>query len=236
MAARLWSVGLVLVLAGCGRAERRPTAASQAASASSTETLCTRLGPESVCWGKDGGVRCVGPSCIPEAPPPPALRPRVASPFSCDGGVCEQERPRQPDDGEWECGEGTGVTVCRGGLMAAGVSHGSPDGRWLCGDHRVEDAGAYPRVCVDFSPETPGAERDAGAGWSCRYAYVSNMPVRRCAQSQSTRVGDRCASGACPPGSACVSERCVPPKPDVGCFFDDECGAGRACTFGSCRP
>ncbi len=145
-----------------------------------------------------------------------------------------QRRPRHPDDGEWECSEGTGVTVCRGGLAAAGVSAGAAEPAWECGGHRLPsesaDAGAYPRVCVDFSPDYPSSE-----GWSCRYVYMNDLPERHCVRSPSTRAGDRCASGACPKGTLCVADRCVPPEPDVGCFFDRDCGSGKSCLFGTCR-
>lgn len=169
------------------------------------------------------------------APAAAAAPKRTAPPWDCgDAGAadtCVQRRPRQPDDGEWECSERSGVTVCRGGLAAAGVSAGAPERGWVCGAHRgVTDAGAYPRVCVDFAPDYPSAE-----GWSCRFAYVDDLPRRECQRSPSTRVGDPCASGACPPGTTCVGDRCLAPTPNPSCFFDAECTQGQHCLFGSCR-
>lgn len=200
-------------------------------------TACTRSEPT-----RAAPAACITMTGGPVTPDREKLTPsacvttaRRPGSFSCEGeGAarrCTDAHPRQPDDGEWECSETSGVTVCRGGLAPAGVSPGSPDPGWVCGDHVVRgDAGAYPRVCVDFAPDYPRAE-----GWTCRYAYVNDQGVRRCEPSPATRAGDPCAGGACPSGTTCASGRCLPDAPAPRCFFDTDCDAPRKCVFGSCR-
>lgn len=213
-------VALLLALVACRSTGDR--------SGSNGARPCVPMTGGSVCVD-DRGDLSTCTSCWPRAPSPAR--------FTCAGDGparrCKDTRPRQPDDGDWECSETTGVTVCRGGLAPAGVSRGAPDPGWVCGAHAVGggDAGAYPRVCVDFAPDYPAAE-----GWTCRYAYGSDTGgARTCEPSLATRVGDACAGSACPAGTRCASGRCLPPVPAPTCFFDQDCSPPAKCTFGTCR-
>jgi len=194
---------------------------------------CAYVHDTYVCWGLAlEGERCADGACL--ATKAGARPKRTATPFACSGERCTQTRPRQPDDGDWECSEGAGVTVCRGGLGAAGVSAGPPEEGWICGDRRVTDSGSYPRVCVDFAPDPPPGTTRA----SCHYVYSGGLGRRECTRAPEPQVGDACMVGApnaCPTGTTCIGSVCLPREPQVGCFFDQDC-QGAACVFGTCQP
>lgn len=237
---------LVAGVVGCSRSLSSSPGDRNAPPSSSASSLprCARVARNEVCWA--GGPASSEPFAIDHVAPASEPLARFVPPFACTGGSdggaerCLQRRPRHPSDEEWECSERTGVTVCRGGLAAAGVSAGKPEPGWLCGDHSFAvregdgasvDAGAFRRICVDFAPDYPSPQ-----GWSCRYVYVNDLPERECTRSPSTRAGDPCASGACPKGTQCVRDLCLPARPEVSCFFDTDCATSHECTFGTCRP
>jgi hypothetical protein len=147
-------------------------------------------------------------------------------PFSCTGDLCEQRHPRLPDDGEWECLDMAGASVCRGGDAPAGVAAGPADGRFTCGARGGE------RICVDLRGDFPGGE---ATGWRCRYEN-SPRPRRLCARDPAAHhLGDRCGpQQPCVDGASCQQGRCAAPSPRPSCWLDSDC-AGGACRFGSCR-
>ncbi len=117
------------------------------------------------------GWRCAGQGAVRRC----VDRTAGAPAFVCNGGLCRQAHPRQPDDGEWSCADSGGATVCRGGERAAGVAAAPADPAWLCGTLRA-GAATLPlgrRVCVDLSPDFPDGEM---SGWRCRTLYE---PLRR---------------------------------------------------------
>jgi len=158
-------------------------------------------------------------ACAREAPP---WTPR----FACTGDRCEQRHPRLPDDGEWECVDMAGASVCRGGEPAAGVVPGPPDGRWSCGARGAE------RICVDLAGDFPGGSAD---GWRCRYENAPR-PRRLCQRDAAAHhLGDRCTPREpCVDGAQCRDGRCQAPPPRPSCWLDSDC-PGSACRFGSCR-
>ena len=185
-------------------------------------------------------------------------RSRNAGSWDCEGRRCVQRRPRMPDDGEWECVDVGGIVYCRGGLAAAGVVAGAADRGWMCGsrprareeregreerearEEKPETRGtdaksARPveRVCVDFSPDLPPLP----GVFHCRFQYPGPGPERVCDdQTTGARPGDACASARdCPSGLGCTGGRCLPSRPDVGCWLDVDCGGSRArCRWGTC--
>jgi hypothetical protein len=152
-------------------------------------------------------------------------RPPWTPPFACTADACVQRHPRLPDDGEWECLDQAGASVCRGGDPPAGVVAGLADGRWICGARGGE------RICVDLLGDFPsgGAE-----GWRCRY-QSSPRPRRICQREPGAHhLGDRCdRRQPCVDGAACREGRCLAPPPRPSCWLDSDCASG-ACRFGSC--
>ena len=229
---------------------------------------CTDIGSIRACW--TGAAASVVPRVVPKVAPPSDMgwrcvgggvqrrcvaRALTSAAFACNGATCEQRHPRMPDDGEWQCTDSGGATVCAGGEPAAGVapaaaasetgelrgagssagglepSQGSmsKDPGWFCGQRR----GATPpeRVCVDFSPDFPDGSMD---GWRCRTLY--DGPLRRvCDRDAPGRtLAAPCDAGQpCVDGSRCVTGRCVPDKPAPSCVLQTDCASGR-CRFGSC--
>ena len=213
--------------------------------------LCADVAGVRACWGAPPGevAACEGGACVVTRPLPaypsasgwrcdgmrgertctPSVR--QAAPFECAGDQCLQRFPRQPDQGEWECAELDGVVRCAGGHAAAGVPPGPNDAGWLCGARRGGAAGE--RVCVDLAPDVPAS--GSASSWRCRFHRKGGI-TRTCARAAATvRLGDVCGpSGGCPAGAACIRGRCIPPRPEPACYLDDDCGAGKACRFGSC--
>ena len=182
--------------------------------------LCADVGEVRACWDCEGGKPClVGPALT---------NTRRAAPFVCQGGDCVQRHPRLPDDAEWECIDQDGAVVCRGGEAAAGVIPGPPEVGWFCGT-REQGLRGPEKVCVDFAPDRP-----EGAGpWKCRSDHKQGEK-RVCKQAapKGPQLGEACGNG-CPTGATCVSDRCVPAKPQPTCWFDNECNGG-VCRQGTC--
>ena len=171
------------------------------------------------------GWRCVGSgaarSCAPRAASVPA--------FVCSGDRCEQRHPRMPDDGEWQCADSAGATVCMGGERAAGVAAAPADPGWFCGVRRGADPGA--RLCVDLSPDFPDGR---ASGWRCRTLH-DGPPRRICERDPDAHtLAESCdPRHPCVDGSRCADGWCVPERPAPGCWLQSDCPGGR-CRFGSC--
>jgi hypothetical protein len=126
--------------------------------------------------------------------------------------------------------DAAGAALCRAISGPAGVSPVSSDDRapWHCGPRGGHEA---ELVCVDLSPDVPDGDALA---WRCEYDLRRGIR-RTCAREEGPRLGAACdGDGACPEGALCVARRCVPPSLSPSCWLDADCGAGRACRFGSC--
>jgi hypothetical protein len=171
--------------------------------------------------GAPPGARCdaVG-HCAPRA--------RRAGPFRCDATGCEQRRPRLPDDGTWECVDLDGAVVCHGGEPAAGVWPGPADEGWECGERKGTPR---ERVCVDLSPDFPD---DQPGSWTCQFTH-DRGERRRCQPGPGPALGARCdRTQGCMTGDRCLDGHCVPRRRPVGCWLDQDCGAGATCLRGAC--
>lgn len=204
---------------------------------------CADVADLRVCWPDGGAPPRVGVRGVPAGPPPARGwrcagfgrerwcddRGRGSGPFVCGEDGCVQRYPRMPDDGEWECIDMAGAVMCRRGVEPAGVVVGPPDPGWWCGPR----AGAEPaeRVCVDYAPDVPDSTR----AWRCRYQHDrGGRRVCRAARAPAP-LGVSCgASARCPPQLTCAGGRCLPPRPAVRCWFDDDCDRGHACQLGTC--
>ncbi len=214
---------------------------------------CEDVGERRVCWGDRGEATAVLRELPAFAPPTsPGFRCSGqgagrtceardgAGAFVCEGLTCIQRHARQPDDGEWECADDSGVTVCAGGEPASGVAAAAPAPGWNCGPRRrgpsaheskltigVHDS----RVCVDLSPDFPEGR---AAGLRCRWSYDRGAQ-RTCAPDPEAHViGDPCdEKRPCVVGARCADGRCTPPRPDPSCWLDADCAEG-ACRLGSC--
>jgi hypothetical protein len=159
-------------------------------------------------------------------------RARRGGPFQCSqsGEQCQQRHPRMPDDGEWECIDMDGAVMCHGGEPAAAVVAGLADTGWICGTREKGGPRGPERLCVDLAPDRPRGEAD---GWKCTYDHTRGEK-RQCKRDPAAkRIGGPCAAG-CPEGTACVEDRCLPPRPNPSCWFDDECEGGAKCRYGTC--
>jgi len=137
-----------------------------------------------------------------------------------------------PDNGEWECVEIAGAVVCRALADAAGIPSGITDPAFACGARAVHGE----RICVDLSPDPPPSRPAGLDSWSCRVTYDSGSAARVCTSSKELRVGGACADASdCPAATACVGGRCLPEEPKPACWFDQDCGQGARCRYGSCR-
>lgn len=209
------------------------------------EGPCADVGAFRACWNVEGRPALVDRTLPPSAPPT-ALGFRCTGqgswrscrarddvgPFVRRGDVFEQRHPRQPDDGQWQCSDDSGVTVCTGGEPASGVAPSPVAPGWECGDRRrPSPSGAGARVCVDLSPDYP---QGPVLGWRCRWRYEP-APLRECRSEPDVHVvGDACdARSPCVLGAVCADGRCLPPQPAADCVLDSDCSSG-ACRFGSC--
>ena len=217
------------------RAPAPGTAAADAAGADCADVETLR-----VCWSAGGphvvkrplpasasavGWRCAGSGaarvCTSRAATAPA--------FVCVGDRCQQSHPRMPDDGEWQCTDSAGATLCMGGERAAGVAAGPTDAGWFCGARRGGDPGS--RLCVDLSPDFPDGR---ARGWRCRTLY-DGPPRRVCDRDPGahTLAAPCDAHQPCVDGSRCADGWCVPERPAPACWLQTDCPGGR-CRFGSC--
>jgi hypothetical protein len=210
--------------------------------------LCLDVGEVRACWGDhSGGEGCASGTCrvhrpLPDGPAPPSgfrcsgqrserscvTRAWHGAPFECQKEHCLQSPLRMPDNGEWECVEMAGAVICRSLSQAAGIPPGALDASFVCGAR----IGHGEPVCVDLSPDPPpGLD-----SWSCRVTYDGGAPARTCTASKEPHIGGQCASVSdCPVATACIGERCLPDQPKPGCWFDQDCGQGARCHYGSCR-
>lgn len=207
---------------------------------------CADVDDVRACWDGDGrpaliprtlpsrasvtplGYRCYGQGAARTCAP----RDDVGA-FDCNGDVCTQTHPRQPDDGQWQCSDDSGVTVCVGGEPAAGTPRAPGAPGWVCGNRGPHTRKPpYARVCVDLSPDFPGGSAHQ---LLCRWRYETAL-VRECKRAPVVpALADRCSAEApCVSGASCVNGRCLPPKPIADCAIDADCERG-SCRFGSCR-
>jgi hypothetical protein len=237
----------VLLLAASASCRHTPAPSTSAATqypAPSPEDggrVCSDVGGERVCWRGDK-AELVARTLPGGATPPHGYRcggagrervcedrSRNGSAFTCGTQRCLQERPRMPDDGEWECVEISGVVFCHSRGAVAGMQTGPIDLGWSCGPRRGADEGE--RICVDLDPDRP----DGGADRHCRFEPHFGAPQRSCTAARTLLVGDACQnSQACPAGSRCEVGLCLPARPEPACWLDRDCGAGARCVFGSC--
>lgn len=252
-----WLIPTIAFSPACDRTvERREPAIEHSKSrgffapAADTTDNCADVHDLRVCWGQErsepncAGTICANPAPIPVVPPADALgwrcsgegierycveRSRGVGSFDCRGARCVQRFPRFPDDGEWTCVEMAGVTVCYGGLAAAGVPETGEDTTWFCGARALTKD--HERVCVDLAPDYPAGE---ASGWDCGYEWEPE-PKRICERKSDVHlVGDACDEAhPCVDGSFCVARRCVPPAPSPSCVLDADC-ATSVCRFGTC--
>jgi len=231
----------LLAAPGCRTPAPAPGNGAAGADCADVETL-------RVCW--DGGAPRVVKRPLPASTPTPTptstlamgwrcvgsgaartcvSRAAGAPPFVCTADRCQQPHPRMPDDGEWQCADSAGATICMGGERAAGVAAAPADAGWFCGARRGGDPGS--RICVDLSPDFPDAQ---ARGWRCRTLY-DGPPRRVCDRDPGAHtLAETCeARHPCVDGSRCVDGWCVPERPAPACWLETDCPGGR-CRFGSC--
>lgn len=205
--------------------------------------LCADVGAHRMCW--KGSQRFEVPRPLPAGPRPPAGfrctgmggsrvcedRAHQGGTFSCAAERCLQARPRMPDDSEWDCVEMSGVVFCRARAHAAGIADGPRDFGWLCGPRR--NLSPPERVCVDLDADRPDLERD----WKCRYEFAHGQAQRVCVPATEPMIGSACdAARACPAASSCQEGRCLPPRPEPACWYEQDCGESAVCRWGTCLP
>ena len=175
------------------------------------------------------GWRCVGGGATRTCAEPRG-EPRRRSRATADR--CQQRHPRMPDDGEWQCTDSAGATVCMGGERAAGVAvaRRPSDAGWFCGARRGGDPGsrALRRPVARLSRRRARAD---GAAARCttgpRGACANATPAPTRWRKPATR-GTRASTAAAAPDGWCVPERPAP-----ACWLQTDCPGGR-CRFGSC--
>jgi hypothetical protein len=234
---------LLAALVSCRHAPPATSATTRqpAAAPADGDRVCTDLGAKRVCW-RDGkaalvmrtlpsgatpehGFRCGGSGAARVC----EERTRNASAFVCGTQRCLQERPRMPDDGEWECVEISGVVFCRSRTPFAGMQPGPMDLGWMCGARRGGTEGE--RICVDLDADRPDDESRK----HCRFEAHFGAPQRSCTSERTALIGDACTGAQpCPSGSRCELGSCLPAQPDPTCWIDRDCGEGGRCAFGSC--
>lgn len=240
---RLIGWALLAALVSCRHAPPATSAATRepAPALDDADRACADLGDKRVCW-QDGSAALV-PRSVPSGAAPAhgfrcggRGRERVcedrmhnASAFACGTQRCLQERPRMPDDGEWECVEISGIVYCRSRSLFAGMQAGDMDLGWVCGARRGGAEGE--RICVDLDADRP----DDTSRRHCRFEAHFGAPQRSCTNDRAPLVGDACNDArACPHGSRCETGLCLPAQPEPGCWLDRDCGEGAQCVFGSC--
>jgi hypothetical protein len=241
---RLIGVLLIATTAACKQAPQPTTSTatrSVAPAPQDGDRVCSDLGAKRVCW--QGDTAQLVPRTLPSGATPAhgfrcggtgrartcEDRTRNASAFACGTQRCLQERPRMPDDGEWECVEISGVVFCRSRSLTAGMQAGPMDLGWTCGERRGGAAGE--RICVDLDADRP----DDASRRHCRFEAHVGMPQRSCTSDRAPLVGDACSGdGGCPRGSRCQAGLCLPARPEPACWLDRDCGEDLRCVFGSC--
>jgi hypothetical protein len=235
-------VAALVALASCSKAT--PVVVDEATwvSAPAAEdgaANCADVHGARACWRENGVVRVARtvPSaldawrCKGEGESRACRRRRgEAGAFVCKDGRCEQDHPRMPDDGEWECFERAGAVVCQAGVPAAGVVSGRRDDAWLCG--ALRDGAAPARICVDLAPDRPA---DPSFD-TCNLQRKDGSLRRVCTAQGEPAVGRACGgAAACPRGATCEQGVCLPARAPRGeCWLDTDCGPGGACAFATC--
>jgi hypothetical protein len=204
-------------------------------------SVCADIADVRVCWR--GATPEIVPRALPRVPATPRGfrcggvgrervcedRARNGSAFDCGTTRCQQERPRMPDDGEWECVEMSGAVFCHSRGPVAGMHTGPMDLGWLCGARLGVSGGE--RICVDLDPDRP----QLATHRSCRFELRLGMQQRSCTRADKPILGDACvASSACPSGSRCEAGLCLPGRPEPACWLDRDCGEGAKCVLGTC--
>lgn len=237
------TLALLALVAACQEGPPRTSEAAQYAVpiAQDGEGVCSDIGDKRVCW-RDAAVEIVA-RAVPRVPAPPLGfrcggagnkrmcedRARNGGAFECGTTRCLQERPRMPDDGEWECVELSGAVYCHSRGPVAGMAPGPMDLGWLCGARRGATDGE--RICVDLDPDRPALATHR----ACRFELHFGVQRRSCTPGDTPIIGDACAgSAACPSGSHCQKGLCLPARPQPGCWLDGDCGDGQRCVLGSC--
>jgi hypothetical protein len=203
--------------------------------------VCADIAGKRACWR--GDTTAIVPRALPDVPAAPRGfrcggvgrervcedRARSGSAFECGTTRCLQERPRMPDDGEWECVEMSGVVFCHSRGPMAGLQTGPLDLGWLCGARRGVSDGE--RICVDLDPDRP----DLASHRQCRFELQLGVQQRSCTPGKALLVGDTCTqASACPSGSRCDAGMCLPARPEPACWLDRDCGEGMRCALGTC--
>jgi hypothetical protein len=207
---------------------------------------CADVGDRRICWDGQGQVIAVaravpafaspaslGFLCSGQGPSRTCEVRDGAEPFVCEGATCTQRHPRQPDDGEWQCADDSGVTVCTGGERASGVASAGDAPGWICGLRRPGPGGdrAASRVCVDLSPDFPGGK---AGGLRCTWSYLHGVERTCVNDAEAHGIGDACDDlHPCVVGARCTGGRCAPPRPEPSCWLDADCVEG-GCRLGSC--
>lgn len=234
---------LSLVAIACGDAPPRTTVATRSAAPSLRDggDACADIGENRVCWR--GASADLVPRALPAGPVSSQGfrcggagaervcedRARNGSAFECGKTRCLQERPRMPDDGEWECVELSGIVYCHSRGVLAGAASGPMDLGWQCGARR--GGGEGERICVDLDPDRPPLATHRQCSFELRFG----MQQRSCAATKGLIAGDACdGASACPDGTHCEAGLCLPARPDPACWLDRDCGAGSRCSLGSC--
>ena len=228
---------------------------------------CADLGEIRLCFsdGCPGGV-CVVPRPLPAVPSRAGYRCHgagearrcydrggKASPFRCARGRCVQDEPRLPTDGEWECIDQDGATVCRARGEAAGVVAVAADPGWICGIRRrssetprgPSDGQSDEQLCVDLSPdlpvpEAPGQRPHLSTAATPPIAYACHFE-HGAGETRVCEVADAppplarsCDGDSCGAPLSCVDGHCVPRRIAVGCWLDADCGVGSLCRYATC--
>jgi hypothetical protein len=235
---------LILLAGACNeQAPQRISSSSRQAVpvAEDGDGLCADLADKRVCWR--GDTVAIVPRALPDVPASPRGfrcggegrarvcedRARNGNAFECGTTRCLQERPRMPDDGEWECVEMSGVVFCHSRGPMAGVRTGPIDLGWLCGARRGASDGE--RICVDIDADRP----ELASHRQCRFELNFGVQRRSCTPGKALIVGDACTdTAACPLGSSCEAGVCLPARPEPACWLDRDCGGVSRCVLGTC--
>ncbi len=197
---------------------------------SAPDEICRDVGPRSVCYGPRGAR--VADRTLPAEPPPPdgawrcEGRPRRcrlvrARRFECKGNECRQRFPRVPDASDWECADVDGMVVCRQRSAPAGIVSGAREPGWICN-------GASRALCVDLSPDRPGA-----TSYDCHFVH-DPVVERTCRPRVKPILGAPCHDN-CPAAMTCLQGVCVPAADPVPtCWTDPDCPEAQRCVLARC--